>query len=265
MLKHIVHLQPMDSMTSYIELLNYQQETILIGQDYLVSNLANLAIESLVASSFGIGVFINDQFKPVELVTSRDFFAVLDGRQFVPVEIKRGIPKKGLHLMRWNPKGYHEPVNLLMAYGSSFRLDRSPKATAKLLGLFALDMYLEMADFHKYTCQPKPVMLKTILPQADEEKWREHTIATLSQSGGFSFEEAVLAADSSEFKNQLWKFIRGSLEKALKPIEDFLNGCQHHFVELHYDESYFYITKGIDHRYLPYYKQKFEAESQVVE
>ncbi len=259
MIKWVKYHHTMSGINSIEDALAFKKEALIITLEELTRSMDDSFLDSLIKKDYNTAFYIGDEIYPVYIIGSLDKFYTKIGNQLTPIKIVPGLDLSNVYMESTQVNSINEtkgPKLLTKMFGSSVHLNRSRTAIARIAGIHALFLYLQREGLHCIELLGLPILqLKEIFPKADVEVWREREIALRPTDP----EQLKLLPpiNEREFWESLIGYLYNQIPLTIMDIHDFYEFDRDNFYVLRVERDRVVLEKGIDHKYLPYYEQKF--------
>lgn len=261
MFKFIDYGDRLGGFTTLTDIYSYRDKGVMIELDAL-SMLLDESFTSYIGSNrpYENAIYVGDNWKPsLELANDDTFLVNVNGNyhRFVPGQ---NTPKNKLYLFsrRWN--GKFSPhgdgiIRVVEHFGDHFRLNRSNKALQKLFAYVAMESHLKDYFMYHLTVQPTQVNCEVLFPM-EEMKQRREEILNDYRRRNPALQVGGIRIEGLDYCDAFRNLFAARLGSVLKPIAGFLDSLGECYVDLHYNQTYLFITKGIDYRYIAHFKNE---------
>lgn len=275
-----VHHNTTDSINSLLEMLTFRTEELVIPLteiEFLVPDFVN---RGLPASCLGVGVYVGDEINPRWIFSNRDelFLKTPQGlKSVVSAELES---YKGVYLRSPLLRSYgiqQQMIGLEYFFTPYARPKRSEIAQRKMVAIQTISLYMQTEPIHAFCAELDIPSLKALYPPADVEAWRNHALkngmginrplSNQSFLGQYpseywtELEEKM--PDENDFNFKLLAALGTNMKGVFKEINKFLDSHRDCMYTMELQGDKLAIVRGIDHKYIPYYEQKFRNDDQT--
>lgn len=261
MIKWVKYHHTMSGIKSVEDALAFKKEALVISLEELTRSMDDSFLDSLVKKDYNTAFYIADEIYPVYIIGSSDKFYTKIDNQLTPIEVVPGLDLSNVYMESNQVNSVTDtkgPKRLTKMFGPAVHLNRSKAAIARIAGIHALFLYLQREGLHCIELLGLPIpQLKEVFPKADVEAWREREIALRPTDP----EQLKLLPpiNEREFWDDLIGYLYNQIPLTIMDIHDFYEFDQDNFYVLRVERDRIVLEKGIDHKYLPYYEQKFAS------
>lgn len=261
MIKWVKYHHTMSGIKSVEDALAFKKEALIITLEELTRSMDDSFLDSLVKRDYNTAFYIGDEIYPVYITGSSDRFYTKIDNQLTPIKIVPNLDLSNVYMESNQVNSVTDtkgPKRLTKMFGSAVHLNRSKAAIARIAGIHALFFYLQREGLHCIELLGLPIpQLKEVFPKADVEAWREREIALRPTDP----EQLKLLPpiNEREFWEDLIGYLYNQIPLTIMDIHDFYEYDQDNFYVLRVERDRIVLEKGIDHKYLPYYEQKFAS------
>ncbi len=274
MINLISYNKSMDSIKSYREALSFKKEAIDIPLDLLASTVPEDLVKLIKPQPFGIGIFTLDKIIPEVWLTNKDTFFTRDTTgNLQKIKPEPGMDPSKILYVRYEYGGATTTNRLysLSAYFGNFvTLSRTERACRNILGVHSFYLYLQSLGLYEVYQDIRTPSIESIIPTLSMENWKNHKandiLEKLSKVASerpsiMDFNEDEPLVDESEYSGEVLKVIGPNISPVVKTFHEFYEFDRDCFYNLELRPHHLRLIKGIDHKFLPYYENKFADHS----
>lgn len=269
-----VHHNTTNSIKSLVDVYNFRTEELVIQLSELEIMLPDFVDHMLPTATKGASIYSGDEIKARMTFSSQDQFFQKTAAGMLPVDPSTLDSCKNIYMSSKIVKAYRPTQDFLgleYCYGEHARFSMSPKAMRKLICARVIELYLTLEEIHSLSSDITIPSLQTLYPPANLEAWRDHVMETRggpqrprtnqsfynTQSPAFWEHLETFMPSESQFYHKLIDTLGMNMKDIFKIISQFLDTSRDclHYLELNGEKLS--IVRGIDHKYIPYYEQKF--------
>lgn len=253
----IIYENTMSRIRTRMDLAYYRVADLIIPLDELEIFLPEIVSADIVNSPTVNSIFCQDNIEPSIIFNGGDKFFRKDKRDFVETQPKafENINEYFLQSKVFTKFGFKSSfLNIGSVLGLNCTLNRSNKAIRKIICYWIIDLRMKSESVYNYQQMNMSLpIFGEIYPPSLAENWWNQTVPL-----EFRSEDRPWLIDERLFD----LFLERKLAKfpQIKTIEKFIDKDRDNSYFLNFDKEKLILSKGLDHKYLPYYKEKFDAE-----
>lgn len=263
-MQHLIYHRSMESITSIEHVLNFRSEELIFDLREIEILVPEFTDRFIQDRSLEFGIFNGDAVKPEYVSGTSDIFFIMTktGQQRVDPTVFKSL--KDVYLYSNNFKQLNvkpeTAINLVKHFGPDVRMGRSKIAIRKIIACWTLFLYLKTEEVYSCDQEMKLPALDKIYSPANVEKWREFYIQNYQGQRhprtGAPLDQPV----EEDFQTNLLRSLNKHMGSICKGISLFVDRHRDCFYSVEVNGEQFSIIRGIDHKYIPYYEQKFSTE-----
>lgn len=256
-MQEIIYENTMHRIKSVLDLSKYKVADLVIPLEELDLFLPEAVDQHMVITPSVNCIFSRDNITPAFIYDVNDKFLEKSNGVVTEVNPKDFEDISSLYIQSFKLKqqGFKSTVmNIRTIIGPQCSNSRSKKATRKIICYWLIDLWLKQnsLDHYEETSRNLP-LLKEIYPPAVAENWWGQTIPL-----DFRSEDRPWLIDERLFENFLTRKLTRFPQ--IKDIDRFVDKDRDNFYYLDFYKENLVLTKGIDSKYLPYYREKFNVD-----
>lgn len=265
MISKIVLNNSLNSITSFEKALGFRKEILAIDLDYLVKMVPEKIKYSIKRNPLVTGIFKKGHIVSSYSISSSDRFFVKQNSELLEItdlstvpEIKNRGGKIFMKSALIETKIGRQGVFSLEALFGDYSFERT---TEKLLKCIAVQSFYENAKeicLYQVNLNAKIPSLKNLSSTLDDDLWRTqlHEENIYRRTTG----QELIIPDESWFRSHLLSSITANHRMIMDYVDEFTRHDEDCIYSVEVESNFLLFVKGIDHKYLPYYEQKFKSE-----
>ena len=255
----------LNSITSYGKALGFRKEILVIDLNYLLKMVPEEIKNSIKHYYVFTGIFKKGHVVSSYTVSSSDIFFVKHQNEFLQIDNLTKIPeikdrggkifiKSALIESKVGREGLFSLEGLFGDYSFS-------RTTEELQKCVAVQSFYENAKeigLYQVNLNAKIPSLKSLSNTLDDNLWRDQ-LHEENQRRRLRGEELIIP-DESWFRSHLLSSITSNHRLVMDYVDEFTRHDEDCIYSVEVEANFLLFVKGIDHKYLPYYEQKFKSE-----
>lgn len=202
--------------------------------------------------------------------SNEDQFFMYHGGTLKPIQEFNGFinPERTFVLRKEKLLNATKPKPFLTVFGQSASLERSHKATLRLLGARTFCLWLDTLNLHDLYVDVRIPTVEQIIPRLSFDNWYNYDKIKGQEKVNKSVLETLgevhfvpeYEVDPDEYVPSVTKLLTPKINNLIDLISSFYEVERDCHYRVRLDGERLLFIKGIDFKYLPYYAQKFGNE-----
>lgn len=265
MISKIVLNNSLNSITSFEKALGFRKEILAIDLDYLVKMVPEKIIDSIKHNPIVTGIFKRGHIVSSYSISSSDKFFVKQNGELLEIkdltkvpEIKNRGGKIFIRSALIESKIGRYGVFSLEALFGDYSFERTTKELQKCIAVQSFYENAKEIGLHQVNLNVKIPSLKNLSSTLDDDLWRDqlHEENVYRRATG----QDLIIPDESWFRSHLLSSITSNHRMIMDYVDEFTKNDEDCVYSVEVEANFLLFVKGIDHKYLPYYEQKFKSE-----
>lgn len=265
MISKIVLNNSLNSITSFEKALGFRKEILAIDLDYLVKMVPEKIKDSIKRNPIFTGIFKKGHIVSSYSIFSSDKFFVKQNGELLQItdlakipEIKNRGGKIFIKSSLIESKIGHQGVFSLEALFGDYSFERTTEELQKCIAVQSFYENAQEAGLYQVNLNAKIPSLKRLSNTLDDDLWRDQLHEENIRRRALGQE--LIIPDETWFRSHLLNSITVNHRMIMDYVDEFTRHDEDCIYSVEVEANFLLFVKGIDHKYLPYYEQKFKPE-----